>query len=104
MCQIATTKPSDRSITAQRALGAALAQLFASPNWQTFMVVAQEQGPFCSNGTISSGDFSPVLTDQHDSVAWATQLLPRPQGPTPAAPTRPILLLPLPARQQPLRK
>lgn len=44
MCQIATKRPSDRSIKAQRELGAALAQLFASPNWQTFLVVAQEHG------------------------------------------------------------
>lgn len=44
MCQIATKRPTDRSISTQRLLGAALAQLFASPSWQTFLVVAQEQG------------------------------------------------------------
>ncbi|POY73659.1 hypothetical protein BMF94_3194 [Rhodotorula taiwanensis] len=45
MCQIATKRPTDRSISTQRLLGAALARLFASPSWQTFLVVAQEQAP-----------------------------------------------------------
>ncbi|GAA5955583.1 hypothetical protein JCM8115_006796 [Rhodotorula mucilaginosa] len=65
MCQIATTKASDRSLTTQRALGAALAQLFASPNWQTFMVVAQEQAPPPPARTYPGG------ADASDSAAAA---------------------------------
>ncbi|BGP61695.1 hypothetical protein NBRC10512_002860 [Rhodotorula toruloides] len=45
MCRIATIRPTDRSIASQRELATVLAQLFASPGWQTFMVVAQEQAP-----------------------------------------------------------
>ncbi|BGO98579.1 Nuclear protein localization protein 4 [Rhodotorula toruloides] len=45
MCRIATIRPTDRSIASQRERATVLAQLFASPGWQTFMVVAQEQAP-----------------------------------------------------------
>ncbi|GAA5889832.1 hypothetical protein JCM5296_002356 [Sporobolomyces johnsonii] len=45
MCRIATIRPTDRSIASMRTLAEALAKLFSSPGWQTFMVVAQEQAP-----------------------------------------------------------
>lgn len=62
MCRIATMRPTDRSIASQRDLATALAQLFASPGWQTFMVVAQEQG--------ESRCQSPVLPPvAHDGLA-----------------------------------
>ncbi|GAA5994194.1 nuclear protein localization protein 4 [Rhodotorula paludigena] len=45
MCRIATLRPSSTSITSSRELARELAKLFSSPNWQTFLVVAQEQAP-----------------------------------------------------------
>ncbi|BGP47282.1 nuclear protein localization protein 4 [Rhodotorula kratochvilovae] len=46
MCRLATLPSSGAlSIAQSRELARALAQLFASPNWQTFLVVAQEQAP-----------------------------------------------------------
>ncbi|GAA6062563.1 hypothetical protein JCM10212_004876 [Sporobolomyces blumeae] len=45
MCRIATTNPSERSISSLRTLAESLAALFASGGFQTFLVVAQEQAP-----------------------------------------------------------
>lgn len=75
MCRIATLRPSSTSITSSRELARELAKLFSSPNWQTFLVVAQEQGasprpPFPS------------------SAQWLTYALPR-KAPAPPARTYP---------------
>ncbi|GAA6031144.1 hypothetical protein JCM8097_004025 [Rhodosporidiobolus ruineniae] len=64
MCRIATFKPSDRSIAQQKELGKALAQLFASPNWQTWLVVAQEQAPPPPARTYPGGDASSSSAQQ----------------------------------------
>ncbi|GAA6016093.1 hypothetical protein JCM10207_004441 [Rhodosporidiobolus poonsookiae] len=61
MCRIATLRPgspSSTSITSSRELGRALAQLFKSPGWQTFMVVAREQAPPVPNRDYPGADSS----------------------------------------------
>ncbi|GAA5897251.1 hypothetical protein JCM6882_001827 [Rhodosporidiobolus microsporus] len=48
LCRIASLRPgssASQSVTKAKELGAALAKLFSSPSWQTFLVVAQEQAP-----------------------------------------------------------
>ncbi|BGP15193.1 nuclear protein localization protein 4 [Rhodosporidiobolus nylandii] len=68
MCRIATTRTSDRSITSQRQLGKLLAQLFSSPNWQTFLVVAQEQAPAPPPRTYPGGDASSSGQQQPQTI------------------------------------
>ncbi|GAA5823532.1 hypothetical protein JCM11251_000669 [Rhodosporidiobolus azoricus] len=48
LCRIASLRPgssSSQSVSQTKELGQALARLFSSPSWQTFLVVAQEQAP-----------------------------------------------------------
>lgn len=45
MCKLATIPTTERSITSLKTLAETLAKLFSSPNWQTFMLVAEEQAP-----------------------------------------------------------
>lgn len=45
MCRIATISATSRSTETLKRLAESLALLFQSPNWQTFMLVAQEQAP-----------------------------------------------------------
>ena len=43
MCRIATISPSSSDPSELKQLASTLSQLFSSPNWQTFLVVATEQ-------------------------------------------------------------
>ncbi|GAA5892590.1 nuclear protein localization protein 4 [Sporobolomyces salmoneus] len=45
MCRLASTSSTSNSLDSLKLLAESLAKLFSSPNWQTFVLVAQEQAP-----------------------------------------------------------